>query len=347
MEEIMAWWNNVFGGGSGFSQSDINNWGTLLDPFISSNIMANPWAEGYSEKYNAQYENVSNVSNVSNMEGVPTGVTPQIEDISTRSVFDRPNLLNAGVTMALTGLSTFASAWSSKSYYNYYQQQEEAYLENAKIQADRLQLAGLIEAANIRAKHAITQGQNELAVVGAGAGSISGSFADFLTANRKNDMRDEYAQDLSTLYAVSNAKRQGLTQAFNTAGQAYALAIKQRNASVSRLFSGLAEGVGSILADIRTKRQADSSNTQAAVTQTNEYERKMRYYGNRPTGTAVEATGEVMPTLLMDGEDGSSLLDMSGGTLMDALKLETDVFGLETGATSHGYNLIDVNQGEL
>ncbi len=332
MEETMAWWNNVFGGSSGFSQSDINNWGTLADPFISSNLMANPWAEGYTEKYNAQYGNVNNV------EGVPTGVTPQIEDISTRSVFDRPNLLNAGVTMALTGLSAFASAWASKSYYNYYQQQEEAYLENAKIQADRLQLAGSIEAANIRAKHAITQGQNELAVVGAGAGSISGSFADFLTANRKNDMRDEYAQDLSTLYAVSNAKRQGLTQAFNTAGQAYALAIKQRNASVSRLFSGLAEGVGSILEDIRTKRQADSSNTQAAVTQTNEYERKMRYYGNRPTGTAVEATGNATPTLLTDGE--GSLLNVTGNSLMDSIRLETDI-------TTHGYNLIDVSQGEL
>lgn len=332
MEETMAWWNNVFGGSSGFSQSDINNWGILADPFISSNLMASPWAEGYTEKYNAQYGNISNV------EGVPTGITPQIEDVSTRSVFDRPNLLNAGVTMALTGLSSFASAWASKSYYNYYQQQEEAYLENAKIQADRLQLAGSIEAANIRAKHAITQGQNELAVVGAGAGSISGSFADFLTANRKNDMRDEYAQDLSTLYAVSNAKRQGLTQAFSTAGQAYALAIKQRNASVSRLFSGLAEGVGSILEDIRTKRQADSSNTQAAVTQTNEYERKMRYYSNRPTGKAVEVTADAVPTLISDSD--GSLIDISGITLTDAIRLETD-------ATSHGYNLIDVSQGEL
>ena len=336
MEEIMAWWNNLFGGGSGFSQSDINNWGTLSDPFISSNLMANPWAEGYTASYNAQYGN-TNVSGAG-IEGAPTGLTPQIENVSTRSVFDRPNLINAGVTMALTGLSSFASAWASKSYYTYYKQQEEAYIENAKIQAERLQLAGAIEAANIRAKHAIAEGQNELAVVGAGAGSRTGSFVDYLVANRKADARDEYAQDLNTLYAVSNAKRQGLTEAFNTAGQAYALAIKQRNSAVSSLFSGLAQGIGSILEDIRTKRQADSSNTQAAVAQNKEYERKMRYYGNRPTGTEVEYTADLFPSLVKG--DNGSLLNTSGDALEDAIRLET-------GITSHGYSLIDVNQGEI
>lgn len=340
MEEAMAWWNNLFGGGSGFSQSDINNWGTLSDPFISSNLMANPWEEGYTANYNAQYgnTNVNGSGNVNGMEGSPTGLTPQIESISTRSIFDRPNLINAGVTMALTGLSSFASAWSSKSYYAYYKQQEEAYIENAKIQAERLQLAGAIEAANIRAKHAIAEGQNELAVVGAGAGSRTGSFVDYLVANRKADARDEYAQDLNTLYAVSNAKRRGLTEAFNTAGQAYALAIKQRNSAISSLFSGLAQGIGSILDDIRTKRQADSSNTQAAVAQNKEYERKMRYYGNRQTGTPVEYTANPFPSLAK--LDNGSLLNPSGDVLMDNLRLETD-------ATSHGYSLIDVNQGEI
>lgn len=316
----------------GYTQTDINNWGTLADPFISSRLMANPWAEGYTANYNAQYGSVNGI------EGVPTGVTPQVENVSTRSVFDRPNLLNAGITMALTGLSSFASAWASKSYYNYYKQQEEAYIENAKIQADRLQLAGSIEAANIRAKHAIAEGQNELAVAGAGAGSRSGSFVDYLVANRKADARDEYAQDLNTLYAVSNAKRQGLTQAFNTAGQAYALAIKQRNASISRLFSGLAEGVSSLLADVRSQRQADSSNTQAETAQTKEHERKMRYYGNRPTGTAVEYTANPFPTLVTG--DTGSLLNTSGDVIEDNLRLET-------GITSHGYSLIDVSQGEI
>lgn len=298
-----------------------------------SSLMADPWAEGYTANYNAQYGSTTGI------EGVPTGVTPQIENVSTRSIFDRPNLINAGVTMALTGLSSFASAWASKSYYKYYKQQEEAYIENAKIQADRLQLAGAIEAANIRAKHAIAEGQNELAVVGAGAGSRSGSFVDYLVANRKADARDEYAQDLNTLYAVSNAKRQGLAQAFNTAGQAYALAIKQRNASVTRLFSGLAEGVSSLLADVRSQRQAESSNTQAAVAQNKEYERKMRYYGNRPTGSPVEATGSTAPTLVTD-DTGSSLLNMSGNALEDSLRFETS-------STTHGYSLIDVNQGEI
>ena len=336
MEEAMAWWNNLFGGNSGFSQSDIDNWGTLADPFISSNLMADPWAEGYTANYNAQYASMN--GNGNGIEGAPTGLTPQVENVSTRSIFDRPNLINAGVTMALTGLSSFASAWASKSYYKYYKQQEEAYIENAKIQAERLQLAGAIEAANIRAKHAIAEGQNELAVVGAGAGSRTGSFVDYLVANRKADTRDEYAQDLNTLYAVSNAKRQGLTQAFNTAGQAYALAIKQRNTAVSSLFSGLAQGIGSILEDIRTKRQADSSNTQAAVAQNKEYERKMRYYGNRPTGTAVGYTANPFPSLVTG--DTGSLLNTSGDVIEDTIRLET-------GITTHGYSLIDVNQGEI
>lgn len=323
----MAWWNNLFGGNSGFSQSDINNWGTLQDPMINNSLTVDPWASDYTPNYGQSASTVPTPAE----EGVPTGWTVAPGDTDTRSIFDNPNVLNASITSTLYGLAAFAQAWSSKSFYNYYEQQEQVYLENAKVQADRLKTAGAIEAANIRAKHAITQGQNELAVVGAGAGSISGSFADYLTANRKNDMRDEYAQDLSTLYAVSNAKRQGLTQAFNTAGQAYAQAIKQRNASISRIFTGLAEGVGSILADIRAKRQADYTNESARESQNADYERKMRYYGNAKTGEPIYAANTT----------GINAIDpLSGSKITGSADSIEDAIRIETGQQTWPYDII-------
>ncbi len=308
----MAWWNNLFGGSSGFSQSDINSWGTLQNPMINNSLTVDPWANGYTPSYGNSTASITDA-------GTPIGWTPAIGNTNTRSIFDSPNVLNASITSALYGLSAFAQAWSSKDYYKYYEKQEQLYIENAKIQADRLETAGKIEAANIRAKHAITQGQNELAVVGAGAGSISGSFADYLTANRKNDARDEYAQDLSTLYAVSNAKRQGLTQAFSTAGQAYAQAIKQRNASVSRIFSGLAEGVGSILADIRSKDQADFGNTSALSTQEQQYGSKYRYYGNAVTGNFSYKTEDTEASILNpNGTTGNVYKNIEDATQLES-----------------------------
>ena len=345
MEETMAWWNNLFDRNSGFSQADKEAWANL------QSLTVDPWAMGYTPSYGQSttmapvpttmapvpttmapvpttmapvpttMEPAPTTTTTMEEEGVPTGWTVAPGDTDTRSIFDNPNVLNASITSTLYGLAAFAEAWSSKSFYNYYEQQEQVYLENAKIQADRLKTAGAIEAANIRAKHAITQGQNELAVVGAGAGSISGSFADYLTANRKNDMRDEYAQDLSTLYAVSNAKRQGLTQAFNTAGQAYAQAIKQRNKSISRIFIGLAEGVGSILADIRAKRQADYTNESARESQEDTYERKMRYYGNAKTGEPIYAA-KTAGINAFDPDSGNKITG-SADSIEDAIRIET------------------------
>ena len=222
-----------------------------------SSLMADPWAEGYTADYKAQYL----------AEG-PTGWTPPIGkvDTSTGSVvkdwLNGPNLLNASITAALTGIGSFVSAWSSKGIYDMYKQQEQMYIDNANEQARRLQIKGDIALANLAARHAVSQGKNELAVAASGAGSMSGSFVDALAANQRYDIRDEYTQSLSTLYQVSNAKRDGLLQAYSTAGVAYGKAIKQRNAAITGLFKGLAAGVQALAKD---KQLYDASKASEAI----------------------------------------------------------------------------------
>lgn len=229
-----------------------------------------------------------------------TGYSPMLSDTSTASdntggswrswfsAVDTPNAVNAAVTGLLTGLSTLGTTLSSSKVFDLYKQQEQFAIRNSEEQARRIQIRGDILLANMEAKHAITQGKNELAVAASGAGSISGSFLDKLMANYKYDVRDERTQSLETLWAVSNAKREGLVEAIGTAGAAYQQAVKNRNAAITGLFSGLKAVAGSLLAD---KRQydnniADTRNIYAA------YQAKQRqndiYYGNLDT-TGTEA----------------------------------------------------------
>lgn len=286
---------------AGYTQAEINNWGTMRDPFIFANTMKNipmadPWA--------TQNATVT----TTNLEGTPTGLTPQVNNVSTRSIGDFPNVLNAGATALFSGLATFLSGWSSSKIYDLYAQQEQLYIENAQEQAKRLKIKGEFALANLRSKHAIAEGTNELAVAGAGAGSISGSFLDKLMANRKYDTRSELSQGYETLWAVKNAERNGLLQAYSTAGQAYSRAIQQRNKAVSGLFAGLARGIGSILADMRQEDATQSTIYADQMKQDYERWRNATYYSNKMTDRA----GLELETPRGEAQISSGIINLEG-----------------------------------
>lgn len=190
-----------------------------------------------------------------------------------RSWFDRvPNAswTNAGITIALSAIPSFLDAISSSKIYDLYRTQEQLAIQNAEIQAQRLQRKGAMALANLETKHALTQGKNELALAGAGAGSISGSLLDKLVSNKKYDTREEFAQSLETLYAVDNAKRDGLISAINVAGSAVSSAYNKRNKYISNLLNGVSKAVDSINADVKQTYLQD-----AKVKSTeNEYRKK-------------------------------------------------------------------------
>lgn len=315
---------------AGYTQTDINNWGTFYDPMIQQNLGLPAPAMGPVGPDMGSFE-----------EGIPTGLTPQVTNVSTRSIGDFPNMLNAGATMLFSGLASMLNGWSSSKIYDLYAEQERLYIENAQEQARRLQVKGEFALANLRSKHAIAEGTNELAVAGAGAGSISGSFLDKLMANRKYDTRDELSQGYETLWAVKNAERDGLLKAYSTAGQAYSKAIQQRNNAISGLFSGLAKGVGSILADMRQEDATKSTIYADKMKQDYERWRNAAYYSNRMTSRDPEyksvapgAEGQFSAGILNLGGEGSGL---SFNTIDSPTLLQEEIF-----KQTNKYNAIQV-----
>lgn len=236
----------------GYSKKDVMNWGTMQDPLIFSNaINSIPFADPVNSPTAPSLR-----SRESYLAPVPS--TPDIglrpADTSTTSWTDYltgPNLINAGVTALVSSIPTFFTMFSSSKIYDLYKQQEQLYIENANEQARRIQLQGDIALANLEARHAVSQGTNELAVAASGAGSMSGSFLDKLMANRKYDAREEFTQSLETLYAVGNAKREGLLNAYGVAGKAMQYAYEQRSNILENFMKGLSRASDSLTKDIQ------------------------------------------------------------------------------------------------
>lgn len=220
-------------------QNWINSWGTSSDPILIANnfLGLRPRADIMAPV----------------PESLPT-LRPK-EDVYTptswRDHITGADWANAGITLALSGITSLFNAFSSNKIYNMYKEQEKYMIENAAEQARRLQIRGDIALANLEAKHAVTEGTNELAVAGAGAGSISGSFLDKLMANRKYDTREEFAQSLDTLYAVDNAKRDGFIQAYSVAGKAMQQAYKQGGDYLTNFAKGLALASSALVSDVK------------------------------------------------------------------------------------------------
>ena len=170
------------------------------------------------------------------------------------------NTTNALVSGALSAIGALSDTFTSKKALALYERQEKMYIQNAEVQAKRLRLKGEIALRNMYVEHTKTQGINELAVAGAGAGGYSGSFLDKLVENRKYNEMDERTQRLQTLYDIDNVRRQGYVNAISAAGSAMAYANKMRNNSWNVLSSMLSTVSSGINADIRVQQQINAQN---------------------------------------------------------------------------------------
>lgn len=223
-----------------YTQEEINNWGTMGDPLMYSNgAFLRPRADIMAPV--PQQE-------------LPT-LRPKAEitdsDLEWYQRVNGASWFNAGMTIALSAIPSLIDAFTSSKIYNLYREQERLAIENAEIQAKRLERRGALALANLETKHAILQGKNELALAGAGAGAISGSALDKLVSNKKYDTREEYAQSLETLYAVDNARRDGLINAMSVAGSAASAAYDKRGKYISNLIGGIQKATDSITTDIK------------------------------------------------------------------------------------------------
>lgn len=207
------------------------------------------------------------------------------------------NVGNAAITGVLAGLGQLFSSWVPSNTYRYYEQQEQLYIQNGLEQARRLQLKGDIDLRNMEVAHAIERGKNTLGAAVSG-GRLSGSTLDVLTQNNKYNVMDERTQQLSTLWAVQDAKRQGYINAINTAGQAMTTAYKQRSGALNALGAFAKAFTQSIAAD---KRSVD---VQSSVLETMRQDKIYAkdyvdwYYGTRTDTDATRVTSnEVAPSL--------------------------------------------------
>ena len=281
--------------------------------------------EGYTFNSKSQYDDyMANINNYST--GTNTSGEKQIK------WYDTPNMLNAGATMMFTGLASFFSTWSSSKIYDLYAEQEKLYLENAEEQARRLQIKGEFALADLRTRHALAEGKNELAVAGAGAGAISGSYLDKLLSNKKYSTRDEAAKSYEVLWAVENAKREGLINAYSVAGAAYSKAIQQRNSAISGLFTGLQKGISSLLADMRQEDSIQTTDYKTKSDREQERRRNNAYYNNAET--------EKISKLLVSKEVtmGASLLNLDNPLNIETSEIEEEI------REQTKYNILDFNE---
>lgn len=165
------------------------------------------------------------------------------------------NIANACVTGVLGIIGMIGTVSASSKMQDIYRKQEAAYIDNAMQQARRLQLKGDIELRNLRYQHAISQGQDELAVAAGAHGNLSGSFLDKLVANRKYDDVDERTQSLGTLWSVTEAKRQGYINAMSTAGYAEMAALNARSNIFNTSINSITRAAKSLMDDTTAQRQ--------------------------------------------------------------------------------------------
>ena len=210
--------------------------------------------------------------------------------------------------------SAFIGGISAMSVYNHYDKAAKAQVSAAVEEARRLQLRGDIALANLKVKHALSQGGNELAAAGAG-GRLSGSTLEALTANYKYNVRDERAQDLETIWAVSDAKRRGYIGAANTMGSAEAYAISQR----TNMLSAAAGALSSIAEGYARDYGAWKKNQ----SQLNQLDMLLR--------SKLDANADMynVPPTIIDTTSGGGVTDYSTPsavyqTIEDTLKIETD-----------------------
>ena len=166
------------------------------------------------------------------------------------------NTVNASVSGLLTALSSSIGIFTASSVYDRYKQQEQIYLDNAEENARRLQIKGDIALRNLKTKHALSQGSNELSAAAAG-GRLSGSTLDVLVSNYKYNVADERTQSLETIWSVSEAKREGYLNALNTAWKSMQFANTQKASAIQGLVKGLQVASSSLLADKRSYRETD------------------------------------------------------------------------------------------
>lgn len=275
---------------------------------------------------------------------VPEVVSTGLTDLSTsipsgwRSYVPASSWMNAGITIGLSGIGSLFGVLSSRSLYDMYDQNAKLAIENAQVQANRLQRRGNIAAANLMAQHAISEGKNELAVAGSGAGSVSGSFLDKLMANKKYDTREEFATDLNTIYAVSNARRQGYLEAYTYASQAYAKARETTGNIWSGFISGLVKATQSITKDIEAGKQLAFYEAQKASEIELTKWKILNYYGapklqDRSLGTFAEIQYGGAPVITNSITDATNITEW-GFSNMDLYNLtgETDLDILNQGA---------------
>lgn len=243
--------------------------------------------------------------------------TPSNAKSGNTKWYDTPNMINAGVTMFLSGISSLGQTLSMGKMYEYYKKQEDLYLEAAAEQARRIQIRGNILLANLRTKHAITEGKNELAVAGAGAGSISGSFLDKLVSNRKYNTREEFAQGLETTWAVDNAKRQGYIQALDIAGKAAQTAYNARTNAILGLVKGLQNASSSLLEDKRQEDKHRALSEQMKTYLDTELAKIDAKYGKRISNESVDATYQINESA---GESTGLSTGFSGGSVLSSLQ---------------------------
>jgi hypothetical protein len=243
--------------------------------------------------------------------------TPSNAKSGTKKWYDTPNMINAGVTMFLSGISSLGQTLSMGKMYEYYKRQEDLYLEAAAEQARRIQIRGNILLANLRTKHAITEGKNELAVAGAGAGSISGSFLDKLVTNRKYNTREEYVQGLETTWAVDNAKRQGYIQALDIAGKAAQTAYNTRTNAILGLVKGLQNASSSLLEDKRQEDKHRALKEQMKIYLDSELAKIDARYGKMNNENVVDATYQINESA---GESTGLSTGFSGGSVLSSLQ---------------------------
>lgn len=295
---------------AGYTQEEINKWGTMGDPLMYSNgAFLRPRADIKAPVP----ETISDI---------PV-LRPKATIEKEHKWYDTPNMINAGVTFFLSGIASLGQTLSMNGVYKYYEKQEELYIQNAEEQARRLKIRGDILLANLEAEHAATEGKNELSVAASGAGSITGSNLDKLMANRKYNTREEYTQSLDTLWAIENAKRQGYVQALDVAGRAAQAAYNSRSNAILGLVKGLQNASSSLLAD---KRQEDTN--KANWKQTQRYiDFKMKEldakYGQ------MQATEEITPDTYKINEMDEGTIELSegtnGGSVLSGLHTSSDI----------------------
>ena len=168
------------------------------------------------------------------------------------------NMANAAVTGVLGIIGTIGTICAGSKINKLYKQQEAQYIDSAMQNARMIQLKGDIELRNLRYKHAEQQGLDELAVAAGANASLSGSFLDRLVANHKYAQADERSVSLSTLWAVTEAKREGYIKAIATAGQAELQAINTRGKLWDSGINGIMRAANSLLQDTTAKKQVEA-----------------------------------------------------------------------------------------